>query len=51
MDGLDESFNTLLDGMDERLKEAASYGWAAGGRRREGAGVGVGAVGARGERE
>lgn len=25
MDGLDESFNTLSDGMDGRLKEEASY--------------------------
>lgn len=25
MDGLDESFNTLSDGMDEKLKKAATY--------------------------
>lgn len=25
LDGLDESFNTLSDGMDEKLKKAATY--------------------------
>lgn len=25
LDGLDESFNTLSDGLDGRLKEAAAY--------------------------